>query len=514
MVLADIIERNARLSPRRLAIIYEGRRLTHADFSLRVGRLANALGGAVSSGSRVAILAHNCIEYLEIHGACERAGYIAVGINVRLAEPEVAAVLSDCTPSVLFFETEFVPLVSQLRAMFPDLRLIAIGATPEWAEPYETILASASADTQMRAAADDIAHLVYTSGTTGRPKGAMLSQGALMEAARITAHEGGVLPTDVVLLVMPLYHIGAKIEQLAFALSGATIVLHRRFDALAILTSLTRERVTAMHLAPILIQRLLDVPDFESADRSGLRCIHYSASPMPVPLLRRALAAFGPVFTQIYGMTECAVGSILKPHQHVTDGDESQMRRLASAGQEFLGTKIRIASDGGVECKEGQIGEVLICSPGVMKGYWLAPEMTAQSLQNEWLHTGDMGFIDCEGYLFLVDRKKDVIVSGGENVFSREVEDALRSHPDVDEVAVIGVPDAEWGESVRAFIILKPGKAPATEDLTQYCRERIAGYKRPREFEFVDDLPRLASGKIDKKQLRAPFWRGYSRFIS
>jgi acyl-CoA synthetase (AMP-forming)/AMP-acid ligase II len=313
---------------------------------------------------------------------------------------------------------------------------------------------------------------------------------------------------------MPLYHIGAKIEQLAFALSGATIVLHRRFDALAILRSLARERITAMHLAPILIQRLLEVPDFDSVDRSSLRCIHYSASPMPVPLLRRALAAFGPVFTQIYGMTECAVGSILKPHQHVTDGDQAQTRRLASAGQEFLGTKIRIAGNRGVECKEEQIGEVLIRSRAVMQGYWLAPEMTMQSLQNDWLHTGDMGFIDREGYLFLVDRKKDVIVSGGENVFSREVEDTLRSHPDVDEVAVIGVPDAEWGESIRAFIIPKPGKAPAKEDLTEHCRERIAGYKRPREFEFVEDFPRLASGKIDKKQLRAPFWKGYSRFIN
>jgi acyl-CoA synthetase (AMP-forming)/AMP-acid ligase II len=342
----------------------------------------------------------------------------------------------------------------------------------------------------------------------------MLSHAALIEAARMTAHEGAALPTDTVLLVMPLFHIGAKIEQLAFAVAGATIVLHRVFDAEAILRAISREHITALHLAPILIQRLLNVSGFDLADRSSLRCIHYSASPMPVELLRKALSAFGPVFVQIYGMTECAVVSVLKAHQHVTDRDEAGIRRLASAGQEFFGTKIRVTRPDGIDCRDGEIGEVLIRSPGLMQGYWRAPEATNESLRGGWFHTGDMGFLDQDGYLFLVDRKKDVIISGGENVFSREVEEILRAHPDVAEVAIIGVPDAEWGEAVMAFIILNAGASPDPEGLSRHCRSHIGGYKRPRSFEFVDDLPRLPSGKIDKKSLRAPFWAGQSRSIS
>ena len=515
MTLADIIERNARLSPDDLAVRDERRSLTHSSLAQRVRKLAGALRGRAPKGARVAILAFNCTEFLEIQGACEWAGYISVGINVRLAEAEIGAVLADSGAEVLFFEEEFAAVVERLRASLGGIHLIAIGDVPNWAEQYDSMMSDATdSGDQPDVSADDIAHLVYTSGTTGRPKGAVLSHGALFEAARMTAHEGGVHRDDVALLVMPMFHIGAKIEQLAFSISGAAVVFRRKFDPEAALQALSRDRITALHLAPVLIQRLLDAPGFDAADKSSLRCIHYSASPMPVPLLRRALAALGPVFTQIYGMTECSVCTILKPHQHVTDGHEEQIGRLASAGQEFLGTEVRIVSADGAKCGEGEVGEVLIRSPGQMRGYWGAPDVTEKSFIGDWLRTGDMGFLDRERFLFLVDRAKDVIVSGGENVFSREVEDALRSHPDVGEVAVIGVPDREWGETVMAVVIPAPGSAPDADALTTHCRDRIAGYKRPRRFKFVDEFPRLASGKIDKKELRAPFWAGQSRLIN
>jgi acyl-CoA synthetase (AMP-forming)/AMP-acid ligase II len=513
MTLADIIARNARLSPDGLAVKDETRSVTHSALARRVSMLAGALRACAGKGARVAILAFNCVEFLEIQAACEWAGTIGVGINVRLAEVEIGAVLADCQAEALFFEAEFSQVVERLRTSFGDLRLICIGDSPAWAEQYEALMSSAETLNEPDAFAGDIVHLVYTSGTTGQPKGAILTHGALFEAARMTAHEGGVWRNDVALLVMPMFHIGAKIEQLAFSLSGAAVIFHRKFDPEAVLRALSRERVTALHMAPVLIQRLLDAPGFEAADKSSLRSIHYSASPMPVPLLRRALAAFGSVFTQIYGLTECSVCTVLKPHQHVTDGTE-QTGRLASAGQEFLGTEVRIVTPDGADCAQGEIGEVLVRSPGQAQGYWGAADINAQSFVGDWLRTGDMGYFDRERFLFLVDRAKDVIVTGGENVFSREVEDALRSHADVGEVAVIGVPDSEWGETVMAIVIPAPGSAPDADALTSHCRDRIAGYKRPRQFKFVDELPRLASGKIDKKNLRAPFWAGQSRFIN
>ena len=516
MIIGDIYVQNARLRPHRTAYACGGRRLTNDEFASRVGKLANATAG-IGRQERVAILASNRIEYLEVQAAGESVGFITVGINTRLAEPEMAKIFADCTPCALFFEDKYADLAGRLRANTPELkRLVAFGKAPSWAEPYEALLA-ASTDTVPRARADpsDIAHLIYTSGTTGRAKGVMLSHSALLQGARVTANEGGALPTDRILLVMPLFHIGAKIEQLAFSLAGATILLHGSFDAAAVLRAIEGERVSALHLAPVLLQRLMNDPHVRQFDLSSVRCVHYSASPMPLPLLREAIATFGPVFVQIYGMTECPVGTILKPRQHTIDGDELQVARLASTGQEFLGTKLRIVGRDGSECAQGEVGEILISSPGNTDGYWRSPEATQEALRDGWLHTGDMGFLDAERYLFLFDRKKDMIISGGENIFSGEVESVLRQYPDVADAAVIGVPDAHWGEAVKAYIVLNADVADCEASIIQHCRTQLAGYKCPRSIEFVEEIPRSSLlGKIDKKALRAPHWKNHSRLIN
>jgi len=515
--LRDIITRNAQLSPHRVAAVFEGRRVTHAEFASRAFRLAHALlARGLQRQERVAILAPNCLEYLEIFGACESAGLIVVNMNWRLSAGELTEICRDCEPSALVFHDQYKDLAGALLEAIPTIRLsICIGASAHGAEGYEPAL-SASPDTvpDVPIADDDIAYLIYTSGTTGRPKGVMLSHAAIVESARCISHEGGADSTDVMLIVMPLFHIGGRIEQLSFTIVGARIVLHGSFDPPVILQSIAAEGVTSAHLAPIMVQRLLDSPALASTDKSRMRCIHYASAPMPVPTLRRAIAAFGPILTQIYGMTECIVASLLAPAQHVLEGSDAQTRRLASAGQAFLGCQIRVVGPDGRDAATGEIGEILVRGPGMMSGYWNNTTATMTALRDQWMHTGDLGYLDSDHFVFVVDRKKDMIISGGENIYSWEVEEALRSHPAVAEAAVIGVPDAEWGESVKAFVVASSGSTRSAEELISHCRSQIASYKKPRTVEFVEVLPRLFNGKIDKKALRAPFWADAGRKVS
>ena len=289
-------------------------------------------------------------------------------------------------------------------------------------------------------------------------------------------------------------------------------MLHAAFDASAILRSIEKERVTSAHLAPIMVQRLLDSPELNVVDKSTLRTIYYASAPMPVPTLQRAIAAFGPILTQVYGMTENIVATLLTPEQHILSGNEAEVCRLGSAGQPFLSCKIRIVRPDDGDVDVGEIGEILVQGPGVMNGYWNNSTATSNALRGGWFYTGDLGKFDSDRFVFVVDRKKDMIISGGENIYSWEVEEALRSHAAVAEAAVIGVPDAEWGEAVKAFVVLR--EAVSADDLIAHCRANIASYKKPKSIEFVEALPRLFNGKIDKKVLRAPFWSDATRQVS
>jgi acyl-CoA synthetase (AMP-forming)/AMP-acid ligase II len=262
-----------------------------------------------------------------------------------------------------------------------------------------------------------------------------------------------------------------------------------------------------------MIQRLLDVLEAKLYDVSTLRCVHYASAPMPGPLLRRALDRMGPIFVQVYGMTECLIGTILKSHEHLLSSPEGE-RRLRSAGQPLLGNEVKIVREDGTACHTGEIGEILFRSPTIMSGYWNKPELTAEVFRDGWIHTQDLGFVDGSKFVYVVDRKKDMIISGGENIYSWEVEEALRAHPDVADVAVIAVPDEVWGESVKACVQMRPGRSASEVELIDYARRKIASYKKPRSIDFVQSLPRLFNGKIDKKALRAPYWRGHDRQVS
>ncbi len=514
MNLRDIVVRNALLHPDKTALVFNNRRMSHAQFAERSFRLANALLSlGLRRQERVAVLAPNCPEYLEAFCACECAGLVIVNLNHRLAGPELVRIGQDCEPAVLIFHSQFRGAAEALIASSPGLRhTICIDEQIVETNYYEELIAAASPlQPQVPLHLEDIAYLIYTSGTTGRPKGVMLSQRAVVESARCISHEGNAKTSDVMLIVMPMFHIGGRIEQMAYTLVGATIVLHATFDPVAILKSIAEERVTSAHLAPVMVQRLLDCSEFGRFDRRTLRTIHYASAPMPVPTLRRAVSAFGPILSQVYGMSECIIASVLTAEQHILDGTPVETRRLASAGQPFLGCEIRIVRGDGSDVDVGEIGEIIVHGPGVMSGYWNNSTSTADVLRDGWFYTGDLGMFAQQHFVFVVDRKKDMIISGGENVYSWEVEEALRSHAAVIEAAVIGVPDPDWGESVKAFVVTR--SSVAAEDLIAHCRTAIASYKKPRTIEFVDALPRSFNGKIDKKALRAPFWGNQTRQV-
>ncbi|MCC6778054.1 MAG: long-chain-fatty-acid--CoA ligase [Hyphomicrobiales bacterium] len=514
-VLGDVIERNARYYPGKCAVVCEDRRVTYAEFAARVRRIANALvAGGLQRQARFAILAQNCIEYFEAVGAAELTGFIAVTLNWRLSPQELAQIVDDCTPTVLIFEAQFTAQAEMLRQHGIE-RCIVIGDGPDWAERYEQVLAAASdSRPALRPDPEDGVYLIYTSGSTGQPKGVLLSHRAILSAGLIISWESGVRPTDRMLIVMPLFHIGGKINQIANMLAGATIFLHRSFDAGAMLCCIENERITTAHFAPVMVRAMLDHPDLIRTRKDSLRGIQYASAPMAVAQLREAMAAFGPIFTQVYGMTECVVGTILQAHDHLPDGTPAQVRRLASAGQPFFDHAIIVARADGSECAPEEIGEVLIKGPSLMTGYWNNSAATVETTRDGWMHTGDIGFFDSEAFLFIVDRKKDMIVSGGENIYSREVEEALLTHPAVLAAAVVGVPDARWGESVKACVVLRPEGRASEDDLIQHCRTLIASYKKPRSVDFVDALPRLFNGKVDKKALRAHYWQDQSRQVS
>lgn len=507
-VLGDVIERNARYYPDRCAVVFEGKRITYAELAARVRRFANALhAGGLQRQARFAVLAQNCVEYFEAVGAAELAGFIAVTLNWRLAPQELAQIVADCTPTVLIFEEQLTAQAEVLRQRGGIERFIVIGAATDWAESYDAVVAAASdALPALRPEPGDGVYLIYTSGTTGRPKGVLLSHRAILSSALIISWENGVRPTDRMLIVMPLFHIGGKINQLANMVAGATIHLHRSFDAEAMLRCIETERITSAHFAPVMVRSLLDHPDLARFRKDSLRGIQYASAPMAVAQLREAMAAFGPIFTQVYGMTECVVGTILQAHEHLPDGTPAQARRLASAGQPFFDHAIRVVRPDGSECAPDEIGDILIKGPSLMNGYWNNSAATVEALRDGWMHTGDVGFFDSEAFLFIVDRKKDMLIRGGENIYCIEVENVLYEHPAVMDAALVGIPHRTLGEEPGAVVTLKPGAHATEEDLRGFVAERLAAFKVPVRVLFAGEtLPRNANGKIMKAELRKRF---------
>ncbi|MBE0598227.1 MAG: AMP-binding protein, partial [Desulfuromonadales bacterium] len=434
------------------------------------------------------------LEYLEIQGACLRSGFTLVPLNTRLADPELNYILGDAAPALLIAGREHAERVEGLGTAAGVKRLVGLGQ-PRRLDPYDSLLAAAEADPEADPLDPNLnTTILYTSGTTGRPKGAVIDRAGFSARLFIDALELEVRTEDVWLQSLPMFHI-AMFLGCSFLFKGATAVMLPNFTPRAALEVMQREQVTSMVLVPTMISMLLDDPAIASADISRLRLIVYGGACIDPPLLRRAIARFGCGFHQQYGMTETGVSSILRPADHLLENNAP----LASAGTEAAGFEVRIVDDQDRPLPTGEIGEIVCRGPGVMTGYWNLPEVSAETLRHGWMHTGDLGYRDESGFLRVVDRRNDMIITGGENVYPREIEAILAEHPAMPESAVIGLPDPRWGEVVCCIL---SGRAPAEAELESWLRERIAGYKMPRRWFRMAELPRNATGKVLKAELR------------
>ncbi|NQE47238.1 class I adenylate-forming enzyme family protein [Herbaspirillum rubrisubalbicans] len=502
--LGEIIERNARFYPDKEALVDDRRRVTYAQLLKRAKRLSSTFyANGLRRQDRVAILSMNCVEYYEAYRACELAGYILATVNFRLVAREIAWILKDAAPRVLIFEAQYTTLVEELRATLPDVELfICIGAAPAWAMSFEDAMAAGSAEgPSQRATPQDYAYLLYTSGTTGHPKGVVRTHAAMCTTAEICAMSSEFHSGTRLLQTTPAFHVGGIGYVNSAAWVGGTTVIQRGFDPVGMLRAIESESITFTFMVAAMLQAVLDVPGVQDYKLSSIEGIVTAAAPVPVPLLVRGIELLGPVFSVQYGMTEanaCALPRTLV--QPV--GTPEQVRRLASVGHPQARVELRIVDDHDNDCAPGEKGEVWLRTDTQLSGYWNNSPATVEALRDGWYRTGDMGYQDDEGYVFLIDRKKDMIISGGENIYSREVEDALLEHPAVQEVAVIGVPHEKWGECVKAIVVLRPGRNVEETDLISHCRGQIASYKCPKSVAFVNELPRIATGKVSKAALR------------
>jgi fatty-acyl-CoA synthase len=487
------IHRRRVKSAESIAILDGGRSLRYDVLAERVDRLANALSArGASARDRVAYIGPNSAEFLETLFACGQIGAVFVPLNTRLAADEIAYVLADSGATLLFHTPEFTDLVAP--ASLP--RVVTSGPPDDAALGYEEILAPASADhPDLPVAFHDPALILYTSGTTGRPKGAVLSHGNLTWNAINVLVDYDVTSAEVALMVSPLFHVAALgMGALPTLLKGGTLVLQRTFEPAAVLAAIARHRVTALSGVPTTFQMLTEHPDWPATDLSSLTKLTCGGSPVP-PRVAEAYEARGLSFSSGYGLTETSPGATSLSPRHSRE-------RSATSGLPHFFTDVRVVDPDGHELPPGEIGEVLISGPNVIAGYWGQPDATAEAITDGWLHSGDLGFRDADGFLTVADRAKDMFISGGENVYPAEVERVVLELPEVAAIAIIGVPDNQWGEVGRAFIVPAAGQAVTHDLIARHLDGRVARFKIPKSTVIVADLPRTASGKIRKSEIR------------
>ncbi len=514
--LPAMIERAARLNPHGIATSYADRERKWSELAGRVASLAGGLAGlGLSEGDRVAILSLNSDRYYESIFAIPWGGYCVVPLNTRWALLENDYALRDSGTRVLLFDENFPEQAQQLLADIDELAVaiyMGDGECPDWARPYEDLIGSHEPVPASKRSGNDMAGIFYTGGTTGFPKGVMQSHRAIWASAVGTLPDFGMNRDSTYLHVAPMFHMADFAGGMGATFCAGTNAILQSFDPGKVLQTIASQRVSHVLLVPAMIKMVLNHPQAGTADVSSLERIIYGASPMPAATLEQCMATWPDVgLVQAYGQTELApVATTLSMTDHLEGGE-----KLKSAGRPTAISDIRIVDEEGNDCPTGTSGEVAVRGPHTMIGYWNKPEETAKALQDGWVFTGDAAYFDEQGYLFIVDRVKDMVVTGGENVFTTEVENAIISHEAVQDVAVIGIPHPEWGEAVHAIVILHPGKSVTEEALLAHCRERIAGYKLPKGFTFRDEpLPLSGAGKVLKTELRKPFWEGRDRQVN
>ncbi len=516
--IADIPRTFALTQPDKTAFAFEGRNTSFAQFDRNTNRVANALLAAgVKKGDRICYLGKNSDHYFELFLGATKMGAVTTPVGWRLAPPEIAYIVNDSRAPMFFVGPEFIGAAKEVLKAAPAVKtVIAMEPGSDWQTFERWRDAASDAPPGVVLEQSDIAIQLYTSGTTGRPKGAMLTHANFVETNKImkAANINWNVWTsdDISLVAMPVAHIGGSGWGLMGLRNGATGIVAREFDPGKVLDFIANDGVSKIFLVPAAIQIVLRDPRARSTDYSRMKTIGYGASPIPLDLLREAVEVFGCGFAQMYGMTE-TTGTIvaLPPEDHDMKGGP----RMRAAGKPLPSVEIKIIDEAGNTLKTGEVGEIATRSVWNMAGYWNLPEATAKTIDKDgWLRTGDAGYIDEDGYVYIHDRVKDMIITGGENVYPAEVESAIYGHPDVADVAVIGVPDEKWGEAVKAMVVLKSNAKPDAQGIIEWARQRLAGYKTPKSVDFIPALPRNASGKILRRELREPFWAGKERRVN
>jgi acyl-CoA synthetase (AMP-forming)/AMP-acid ligase II len=510
---ADIIYRNALLHSRDEAFVWGPQRITFGGFNKRVNSLIHALNSLdIKKGDVIGILSWNRLEYADIYGTAMKGGFIISPFNPRLSDEELEFLFNYSEAKVLFLDPEFLPIVKKLQNKINGIEhFISFGDSGSGMISYDEVLAeNSSNEPDLNVNEDDPFLIFFTSGTTGFPRGALYTHKRKLYNTRLKALELGAKPEDKHFMVLPFFHIGGDSHVWPFFLVGGSnvIIPQKSFDPTEVLLTIQEEKVTDMQIVPTQLNAILSHKDLKKYDLSSLKRIYYAASPMPVELLRKGLETFGTIFSQGYGQTESGpqITALPRSAHQVLDKPKDEQKVLKSCGQPSLGVHVRVVDDDDNDVEPDIIGEIILQSPSIMVEYWKKPKETDEAIINGWLHTGDLGYYDENGFIYIVDRKKDMIVTGGENVYSIEVENILYKHPAISEATVIGIPDPVWVESVHALVVIKEGSQTTEDEIINFCKDHLARYKAPKSVEFLESLPKNPQGKILKKEIRKRYW--------
>jgi len=509
-----VIESGAKRWPQKIASRFENRSYTYHQLNERAGIIANYLFElGLRKGETATILSENCHEYIEVIAGAAKGGFILCTLNYMLTVDELAYIINDAGATVVFFDNQFASKIESLKEVCPCLKSFIAwgqGKKPKDTKTldYENLFREpCSTQYDPSVEEDDTLLLVYTSGTTGRPKGVMLSQKNVFFDGQYAALGLELTHETINLNIAPLFHVASTILQtMSTLIMGGTNVTLRRFETRKVLETIEKERITWTFLVPTMIYRLLDEPEIKRYDLSSLRHVAYGAAPIFRNRLEIALEIFGPVLYGVYGLTEGTANiTILRAEDHLLEGPPEKVRRLNSCGREHNGHEVRVVDFSGFDVAPGEIGEVIIRSAVVMQGYWNNPKATQETIRSGWLYTGDLATIDEEHYIFIVDRKKNMIISGGENIYPKEIEDVIIQHDSVANVCVFGVRDSEWGESPKAVVECRPGMSLNEEEVIAFAKEHLARYKCIRHVEIIPELPKNSVGKVDIKEIKKRF---------
>lgn len=513
--LADVTRYHAAQKPEAVATVFEDRATTYGVFDAHASQVANGIIAAgIKPRTRVGYLGKNSDIYFELLFGAAKANVIVVGINWRLAPPEVEYIVADAEMEMLFVEQDFFGVIDQIQGSIPTVKQIVAmsGARDDWPAFLAWRDAQDTTDPMVPIEAEDVCCQMYTSGTTGHPKGVQMTNRGFFALRASEARAGAWAEwddDDVIMVPMPVFHIGGTGWGFQGFYYGGKVVILEQADPGEIIEAIEKYRVTKVFVVPAVLSLMLQHDLAATADFSSVKVVLYGASPIPEDVLERAIKTFKCPFVQLYGMTETNGTVVYLPFEEHKLGTE----RMKAAGKPFDEVEIIIGDAKDNPVPTGDVGEILIKTQSIMKGYWNLPEASEEAVRGGWYHSGDAGYMDEDGFIYVYDRVKDMIVSGGENIYPAEIESALSAHPAVADIAVIGIPSERWGEEVKAVIVPADGEGADADAIIEFARTQIAGYKVPKSIDFVDALPRNPSGKLLKKELRAPYWEGHDRQV-